>query len=111
MNARTPKPKAMKRTPLDPEPITLETLLTLEEVANHLGKTYGATRRMIQRGQIPAVKLGRHFRVRASAFAKYLDSLPDYEPAVGRSDGPKPGKYEVRCVRIGADYKCRDNRC
>jgi len=30
---------------------------------------------------------------------------------VGRSDGPKPGKYEVRCVRIGADYKRREYRC
>jgi excisionase family DNA binding protein len=78
MNARTPNREAMKRTPSDLEPITLETLLTLEEAANHLEKTYGATRRMIQRGQIPAVKLGRHFRVRAAAFAKYLDSLPDY---------------------------------
>jgi excisionase family DNA binding protein len=68
----------MKRTPSDPLPITLETLLTLEEVTNHLGKTYRATWRMIQRGQIAAAKLGRYFRVRASTFAKYRDSPPDY---------------------------------
>jgi excisionase family DNA binding protein len=57
-----------------------ERLMTLAEVGEVLGKTTAAVRRMVQRAQLPAVRLGRGFRVKPSQLAAFLNDLPEVVP-------------------------------
>lgn len=53
-----------------------EKLLAADAVAEILGITTYAARKRIQRGQIPAVKMGRRWRVKESALQAYIASFP-----------------------------------
>jgi excisionase family DNA binding protein len=54
----------------------LDKLLAAAEVADVLGITLYAARKRMQRGQLPAVKMGRQWRVKQSALQAYIASLP-----------------------------------
>jgi excisionase family DNA binding protein len=60
--------------------VEISPLLTLHDVGKALGKTPRAVRHMIQRGQLPAVRLGREFRVPTAALATYMTDLPEVVP-------------------------------
>jgi excisionase family DNA binding protein len=49
-------------------------LLDAGEIAARLGVTEEHTRRMLRRGEIPALKLGRAWRVSATDFARWVES-------------------------------------
>lgn len=49
-------------------------LLTVKEVARYLKTTRQQVRKMIQHGELAAVKVGREYRVTLEALADFLDS-------------------------------------
>jgi excisionase family DNA binding protein len=49
-------------------------LLTVNEVADQLRVSTMTIYRLIRRGELPAVQVGRNYRVRASAIERYLDA-------------------------------------
>lgn len=51
-----------------------ETLLTAAEVADQLRVSTMTIYRLIRTGELPAVRVGRNYRVRASDLAAYLES-------------------------------------
>jgi excisionase family DNA binding protein len=69
----------------------LPEILDIEGVGEALGVTPGAVRRMIARGEIPAARLGRRWRIRRVAL---LDAIREREvspsPASGRPAPPRP---------------------
>ena len=50
-------------------------LLTVQEVANFLKTTRQQVRKMIQNGQLLAVKVGREYRILLSSLASFVDGL------------------------------------
>ena len=48
-------------------------LLTVREVAAYLKTTRQQVRRMIQSGELRAIKVGREYRITLSALAEFLD--------------------------------------
>lgn len=52
-----------------------EVLLTLPEVAARLGVCVATVRRMIERGGLPAKRVGRQYRVPTRAFEQWWDTL------------------------------------
>jgi len=48
-------------------------LLTAAEVADHLRVSTMTVYRLVRRGELPAVRVGRNYRVRAADLAAYLD--------------------------------------
>lgn len=51
-----------------------ETLLTAAEVADQLRVSTMTIYRLIRSGELPAVRVGRNYRVRAGDLAAYLDA-------------------------------------
>lgn len=49
-------------------------LLTVKEVARYLKTTRQQVRKMIQQGELAAVKVGREYRVTLEALSDFLDS-------------------------------------
>ena len=52
-----------------------ECLLTLPQVAAQLGVCVATVRRLIGRGELPAKRVGRQYRVPASAFTQWWEGL------------------------------------
>lgn len=52
----------------------MEELLTVKEVARYLKTTRQQVRKMIQNGELAAVKVGREYRVTLEALSDFLDS-------------------------------------
>jgi excisionase family DNA binding protein len=50
----------------------MKTLLTVEEVATHLRVSKMTVYRLIKVGQLPAVRVGRGYRIKSLAVDKYL---------------------------------------
>jgi excisionase family DNA binding protein len=48
-------------------------LMTVDEVADYLQLNRQTISRMAQRGELPAVKIGRHWRFRRETLDRYLD--------------------------------------
>lgn len=51
-----------------------ETLLTAAEVADQLRVSTMTVYRLIRRGELPAVRVGRNYRVRESELVAFLDA-------------------------------------
>lgn len=51
-----------------------EQLLTVNEVAELLRVSSMTVYRLVRRGELPAVRVGRNYRVRSSALDAYLDA-------------------------------------
>ena len=52
--------------------------LSVKEAATFLGTTKQQVRKLIHNGELPAVKLGREFRIPAESMEQYLS--PDVKP-------------------------------
>lgn len=52
---------------------TIKDVWSVREVAQHLGITERLVLTMIQRGELPAAKLGRSYRIRRTAVERLLD--------------------------------------
>lgn len=50
----------------------MKTLMTVSEVASHLRVSKMTVYRLIKVGQLPAVRVGRGYRIKALAVDKYL---------------------------------------
>ena len=68
------------REPLDP----LDTLLSTEEVAEYLGVGQATVYRWCRDESLPAVKIGRRWRVRRSALEEFVRKSERSETLVGR---------------------------
>ena len=68
------------REPLD----RLDTLLSTEEVAEYLGLGQATVYRWCREGSLPAVKIGRRWRVRRSALEEFVRKNERSETLVGR---------------------------
>lgn len=68
------------REPLD----QLDTLLSTEEVAEYLGVGQATVYRWCREGSLPAVKIGRRWRVRRSALEEFVRKNERSETLVGR---------------------------
>src|SRR5918995_4693666 len=81
---RTSSPARSKgggvREPLD----QLDRLLSTEEVAEYLGVGQATVYRWCREGSLPAVKIGRHWRVRRSALEEFVRKHERSETLVGR---------------------------
>lgn len=55
---------------------TLERLLTLKEVAAHLQVAPRTVFRMIHRGELPAIRIGRLWRIQSSGLDQWIASRP-----------------------------------
>jgi excisionase family DNA binding protein len=56
----------------------MKTLMTVSEVATHLRVSKMTVYRLIKVGQLPAVRVGRGYRIKSQAVNKYLskESMP-----------------------------------
>ena len=69
-----------------------EHLVTIEEAADHISCQPTTVRRMVQRGEIPALKIGRQYRVRMSDLVpEFQAAKPDAPKAVARPVAYPPG--------------------
>ena len=57
-------------------PTPTKNLISTDEAAQQLGVSRRSVYRMMSRGDLPAVRLGRLNRIRYSDLAKVIDSLP-----------------------------------
>jgi excisionase family DNA binding protein len=51
-----------------------EQLLTVREVADAIRVSTMTVYRLINSGALPAIRVGKHFRIRATDLARYLDA-------------------------------------
>jgi len=66
-----------------------EHLVTIEEAADYISCHPTTVRRMVQRGEIPALKIGRQYRVRMSDLVpEFQATKPDAPKAVARASEP-----------------------
>jgi excisionase family DNA binding protein len=69
--APTPKPAGRsKKTPPPPQ------FLSVDEAAARLGMSPKTIRRLIDSGELPAVRVGSSIRIPIGAFLHYIGSLP-----------------------------------
>ena len=64
-------------------PEQFEPLLTLKQVAVVLGLSERSVRRIIQAGDLPAIRVGGSPRIRTADLRAYLDGAPAYYPSEG----------------------------
>ena len=65
-----------------------EKLVTIEEAAEHISCHPTTIRRMVQRGEIPALKIGRQYRVRMSDLEpEFQAPAPSAKKTAGRASG------------------------
>jgi excisionase family DNA binding protein len=81
----------------------IEPLLSVDEVAEVLRKPPDAVRKMMQRGRIPAVRLGKEFRVRRSEFQAFLDALPRAAPSYVDDESLWTGMLDHQVNRLIKD--------
>ena len=55
-------------------PLGGDRLLTVAEVADHMRVSNMTVYRLIKSGTLPALRVGKNFRIRASDLAAYLDA-------------------------------------
>ena len=63
-----------------------EPLLTLKQVAVVLGLSERSVRRIIQAGDLPAIRVGGSPRIRSADLRAYLDGAPAYYPSEGANE-------------------------
>ena len=61
--------------------IDLDTLMTLDEVAAYLRLSRDTVYRMVQKGKIPASKVGTQWRFRKIEVDQWLEANKNLEPA------------------------------
>ena len=61
-------------------PEQFEPLLTLKQVAVVLRMSERSVRRIIQAGDLPAIRIGGSPRIRSADLSNYLDRAPAYYP-------------------------------
>jgi excisionase family DNA binding protein len=59
-----------RRRPVDPNPLTA--LLTIADVARALQMSIRTVRRIVTRGDLPCVLIGRQYRVEPAVFEKFV---------------------------------------
>ena len=67
--------------------------MTIEEVADLLGVTYQLIYRLVRAGEIPAVRIGRVYRIMANDLDEYLEKTKTSATTVG-----------VTCAACGKTY-------
>jgi excisionase family DNA binding protein len=55
-------------------PLGADRLLTVAEVADHMRVSNMTVYRLIKAGTLPAIRVGKNYRLRASDLAAYLDA-------------------------------------
>lgn len=58
----------------DSGPLGGDRLLTVAEVADHMRVSNMTVYRLIKAGTLPAIRVGKNYRIRSSDLAAYLDS-------------------------------------
>ena len=61
-------------------------LLTLKQVAVVLSLSERSVRRIIQAGDLPAIRIGGSPRIRSADLRAYLDGAPAYYPSEGANE-------------------------
>ena len=64
----------------------LDHLLTLKQVAVVLGLSERSVRRIIQAGDLPAIRVGGSPRIRSADLRAYMDGAPAYYPSGGKDE-------------------------
>ncbi len=77
--------------------------LTLEEVADRLGVHYQLIYRLVRDGELPAIRLGRVYRVETTDLEAFLQAS---KTARVRSPGAEP---PAACSACGKVYKSRQS--
>ena len=72
MEETRPNHRPPKERIIDPEALERD-FYTLHEVADLLGFHYNTIRRMVKNGELPAVKLGKAWRVRKLDLERFTD--------------------------------------
>lgn len=62
-----------ERVPPQPDPATIGHLLTVAEVARRLRVSSMTVYRLIKSGQLPALRVGRGYRIREHDVRRYLE--------------------------------------
>lgn len=68
--------------------------LSLEEVADLLGVEYQLIYRLVRRGELPSIKLGRIYRIESADLDAFLASRK-------RASGPVPPPYQCSVCGVG----------
>ncbi|CAN5297672.1 hypothetical protein BH20ACT9_BH20ACT9_10820 [soil metagenome] len=58
----------------DNGPLSSDRLWTVAEVADHMRVSNMTVYRLIKAGELPAIRVGKNYRVRGSDLAAYLDA-------------------------------------
>ena len=78
--------------------ISEKPFLTLEEVAEYLNVDYQLIYKLVKTGQLPAIKVGRVFRIRASDLENYFTE---------NSTAPESGHKRKQCSTCGREYNSK----
>ena len=65
------------------ELITLDDLLKPQDVAKKLNISKSFTYRLLQTGELPAVKLGKTYRVRPQDLVEFIEKNCIFKPTIG----------------------------
>lgn len=68
-------------------PLGGDRLLTVAEVAAHMRVSNMTVYRLIKRGELPAIRVGKNYRLRGRDVAAYLDASATGEPVTGEEHG------------------------
>ena len=83
-------------------------MLTIEEVADKLSISVMTVRRMVERGEMPAYRLGGQFRFKESEVDSYVDSQR-VEPAKPKN-AQRPARLSAgEMAKVGVDYRQENN--
>jgi excisionase family DNA binding protein len=86
--------------------------MTLAEVAAHLNLSRETVYRLVQRGEIPASKVGQQWRFRREKVDAWMESLEATQPKRNRpmshSDAPKPRPSPAPGAPPGAEEAIRE---
>lgn len=78
--------------------ISEKPFLTLEEVAEYLNVDYQLIYKLVKTGQLPAIKVGRVFRIRSSDLENYF---------LENSTSPESGRDRKKCSTCGREYNSK----
>ena len=69
-----------------PTTLQIEPLITMKQVGLVLGLSERSVRRIIQAGDLPAIRVGGSPRIRSADLRAYLDGAPAYYPSGGKDE-------------------------
>jgi excisionase family DNA binding protein len=79
--------------------IPMETFITTRQASEILGMKITTVRLWLRKGQLPAVKMGRDWKIPASKLQAFMAALPAFGPDVKPANGQQPEGVDPPAVK------------